>query len=164
MVVGINVQEKEEKPIEVTVTPEVKPQPDQVKEQAEQMSNGVYNYPNQVRKQDLEGKQLEIDTQKPPEDSNIKGMSVLFVREKGTSNTFSILLTTREIQEIIMLARSGRPFTFAKQVKTQSDQAKEQTEQISANPEEAEVQQEETKSEPPEGSEQTPVVSQPASL
>jgi hypothetical protein len=164
VIVGINVQEKEEKPIEVTETPQVKPQPDQVKEQAEQMSNGVRNYSNLVRKQDLEGKQLEIDTQKPPEDSNIKGMSVLFVREKGTSNTFSILLTTREIQEIIMWARSGRPFTFAKQGKPQSDQVKEQTEQISPNPEEAEAQQEEVKSGPPEGSEETPVVSQPASL
>jgi hypothetical protein len=57
VVVSINTQEKEEKPIEVTETPQVKPQSDQVKERAEQNSSNP---------EESEAQQEETESE-PPE-------------------------------------------------------------------------------------------------
>lgn len=70
------------------------------------------SYPKQCSKNDLSGMKLRVLSDKPPTDSNVKGMLSLIVMDTATSATFAILVTHKDVSRICSIIEGGKAFSF----------------------------------------------------
>lgn len=71
----------------------------------------INSYPKRASKNDLTGKSLSILSDRPPESSNIKGMSSLIIID-DESKKYQVLVTAKDIESIIQIVQQNERFTF----------------------------------------------------